>query len=282
MAVYAIGDIQGCLEPLERLLERLRFDPAQDHLWLTGDLVNRGPSSLEVLRLARSLGDRAITVLGNHDIHLLAVAAGQSKLKRNDSLQQILDAPDANELMDWLRTRPLLHHDPDLKAAMVHAGLFPHWSLEEGRRYAAEAEEALRGERFPEFMAHLYGDEPAQWDPALHGWDRLRFIINTFTRMRYCAPNGRLLMDFKGAPADRPKGYLPWYKVPGRKHTAGDRIVFGHWSTLGFRQEDGVISLDTGCLWGGQLTAARLDGPFERISLECPVAMKVGSDPHHY
>lgn len=281
MAVYAVGDIQGCLEPLERLLEAVRFDPARDQLWITGDLVNRGPSSLGVLRLVKSLGERAVTVLGNHDLHLLAIWAGEARQKKNDSLSQVLDAPDGAELLEWLRQRPLLHHDPAVHAVMTHAGLFPRWTLEQAKQLAAEAEASLRGDDFKAFMSNLYGDEPAQWDDSLSGWARLRFIVNAFTRMRYCGDDGRLLLDFKGNPKQRPPGHTPWYQVPGRPH-GGERIVFGHWSTLGYVNDNGAVALDTGCLWGGQLTAVRLDGELVRTSIDCPVSMAVGSDPHHY
>jgi bis(5'-nucleosyl)-tetraphosphatase (symmetrical) len=282
VAVYAIGDIQGCLEPLERLLEMVGFDPAADRVWFTGDLVNRGPASLKVLRLVRDLGERAVTVLGNHDLHLLAVWSGEARLKRNDSLQQILDAPDCDELMDWLRGQPLLHHDAELNALMVHAGVLPGWSLQQARDHAAQAEAVLRGEEFRPFMASLYGDEPSRWDPQLQGWDRLRFIVNVFTRMRFLANGGQLMMDFKGAPADSPPGYEPWFRQALAWPAGRPRVIFGHWSTLGFVNESGVIALDTGCLWGGQLTAVRLDGPLERHSLDCPVSMPVGADSFHY
>ncbi len=282
MAVYAVGDIQGCLEQLERLLERLNFDPTVDKLWLTGDLVNRGPNSLGVLRLIKSLGDRAVTVLGNHDLHLLAVWTGHGRLKKNDSLAQVLDAPDSGELLDWLRHRPLLHNEPELNTVMVHAGLFPFWSFEQAQAYAAEAEQMLRSNDWVELMRHLYGDEPAQWNDTLSGWERLRFIVNAFTRMRYCAPTGELRLQFKGAPQDAPSGNIPWFRVPGRFHPQGLRVIFGHWSTLGFVCENGVVALDTGCLWGGQLTAVRLDGELVRTSIECPISMAIGSDTHNY
>ena len=282
MAVYAIGDIQGCLAPLERLLKRLRFDPAQDRLWITGDLVNRGPDSLGVVRLVKSLGDSAVTVLGNHDLHLLAVWAGKSRPTKHDSLDRILAAEDAAELLEWLRRQPLLHHDPTLKTVMTHAGVFPLWTLEQAKSCAAEAEAALRDERFAAFMGELYGDKPDRWSDRLSGWKRLRFIVNALTRMRYCAADGRLLLDFKGSPAQRPDDHYPWFDVPCRKRSEPERVVFGHWSTLGYVNRSGVIALDTGCLWGGQLTAVRLDGQPTRIAIDCPAAMPVGSDRHSY
>lgn len=271
MAVYAIGDIQGCLDPLHRLLDRLHFDPNRDRLWLTGDLVNRGPDSLGVLRFTRELGDAAITVLGNHDIHLLAVWRGYGRLKETDSIGQVLDAPDADELLEWLRRQPLLHESSELNTVMMHAGLWPAWTLAQARRLAAEAEAALAGDQFDALMANLYGDEPRCWDESLTGWDRLRFIINALTRMRFCAPNGDLLLDFKGAPAEAPPGYIPWFRVPGRLRSDA-RIICGHWSTLGYVREDEIVALDTGCLWGGELTAVRLDGPLDPVSVACPVA----------
>lgn len=270
MAVYAIGDIQGCLDPLRQLLDRLKFDPSHDQLWLTGDLVNRGPDSVGVLRLARELDGAAVTVLGNHDIHMLAVARGYARLKRTDSIKQVIEAPDADELLEWLRRQPLLYEASELNTIMTHAGIWPAWSLPQARRLAAEAEAALSGDQFDALMANLYGDEPNHWDESLTGWDRIRFIINAFTRMRFCAPNGDLLLDFKGAPADAPPGYIPWFRVPGRLRS-DTRIVFGHWSTLGYVHEDEVVALDTGCLWGGALTAVRLDGPLDPISVDCPV-----------
>lgn len=278
MAVYAIGDIQGCYRPLQDLLGQLEFDPERDRLWFTGDLVNRGPDSLEVLRFVHDLGDRAVVVLGNHDLHLLAVWAGQARTKRNDSLDGILRAPDRDQLMDWLRSRPLLHEDPDLGAVLVHAGIPPAWDLATARRCAREVEAVLRGPDHVALFGELYGDEPAQWDPALRGTERLRFIINAFTRMRYCDTEGRLEMDCKQAPGTQPAGYLPWFEVPGRRYdAAAGRIVCGHWSTLGYRQQPGLLALDTGCLWGGQLTAVRLDDPdLPRYSLPCKPMIQPG------
>lgn len=278
MAVYCIGDIQGCNDELQALLRRVSFDPEQDRLWLTGDLVNRGPQSLEVLRYAKSLGDRAVVVLGNHDIHLLAAWTGASALKKKDTLEQILAAPDADALLHWLRSRPLMHEDAELGYVMMHAGLHPHWTLDEGRYRAREVEAALSGDEYGQLLTYLYGNKPDQWSPELQGWDRLRFIINAFTRMRYCDSDGRLLLDYSGDPDSRPPGYLPWFQLPARKPIPkGTTLITGHWSTLGYHEQADLMSIDTGCLWGGELTAIRLDGPRQRISLPCREVVKPGA-----
>lgn len=268
MPAYAIGDLQGCLDPLQRLLDKVRFDPAEDRLWFTGDLVNRGPASLETLRFVRGLGPQAVTVLGNHDIHLLATAWTQTRIpKKRDTLSDILDAPDRDELLDWLRRCPLLHHDPDLDFTMVHAGFPPQWDLADARSAATELEAVLRSERFIDFLQEMYGDQPDRWDPGLAGIERLRFIINAFTRTRFIRPDGSLDLVNKG-PADRPRfDLVPWYLFPGRR-SASLRIVFGHWSLVGEITSDRVHSVDTGCVYGGCLTALRLDD-LERISVEC-------------
>lgn len=266
MAIYAIGDIQGCFAELQRLLDKIGFDPAADRLWFTGDLVNRGPRSLETLRLIRSLGDAAVAVLGNHDLHLLAVAHGVSKTKHRDTFADVLDAPDRDALVDWLRRRPLLHRDGAFY--LIHAGLPPQWSAEDAERHAKEVESCLRGDDFIKLFRQMYGDQPDLWSETLQGWSRLRFITNCFTRIRYCDRQGRTDFRQKGAPGTQPPHLMPWFKVPGRK-SAGVEIVFGHWSTLGFYADDGVYGLDTGCLWGGELTALRLDGEKQRISVSC-------------
>lgn len=280
MAVYAIGDLQGCYDEFRALLDRIGFDPAQDRLWLCGDLVNRGPRSLEVLRFVRALGDAAITVLGNHDLHLLALWQGRHRhSKSNDTLDSILAAPDREELMEWLRQRPLLHHDAALGWTLVHAGLAPQWDLATAQTCAREVEAALRGPDFHDFIDHMYGNEPHRWDPELHGWERLRFTVNCLTRLRYCSADGALSLAYKGAPATRPHDLLPWFDVPGRR-SAGQRIVFGHWSTLGLYRGADVLALDTGCLWGGALSAARLDHPdVPVISLPCRGWRVPGEDP---
>ncbi|MFV8834629.1 symmetrical bis(5'-nucleosyl)-tetraphosphatase [Aquisalimonas sp.] len=279
MAVYCIGDIQGCNSELQRLLEQLQFDPQRDLIWFVGDIVNRGPESLDALRFVHSLGDSAVTILGNHDIHLLAAWRGHATLKPADTLQEVLDAPDADDLLHWLRRQPLMVEDAKLGYAMLHAGLYPRWTLTEAREYAREAETALAAPEsdFDAFMANLYGDRPDRWSPELTGWDRLRFIVNAFTRMRYCDAEGRLLMDYKGAPETRPHGYVPWFEVPGRRPVGEPlTVVSGHWSTLGFEEGDGFVAIDTGCLWGGTLTAIRLDGTRERTAYQCPGARRPG------
>ena len=270
MAVYAVGDLQGCLEPLQRLLDRLRFDPAADRLWLVGDLVNRGPHSLETLRFVRGLGEAAACVLGNHDLHLLAVAASGRTLKPHDTLRPVIEAPDAGELLGWLRQLPLLHHDAQIGWTMVHAGLPPQWDLALAQACAAEVEAELRGPHHARLFASMYGDKPALWSAELNGMERLRYALNAFTRIRYVNARGSLDFACKTDPDQAPPELTPWFRVAERL-SRDTRIVFGHWSTLGLIQEAGVLALDTGCLWGGQLTAARLDMPETRIvSVECP------------
>ena len=256
MATYAIGDIQGCGIEFRQLLELICFDPAMDRLWLVGDLVNRGADSLEVLRLVKSFGDAAITVLGNHDLHLLAVAEGVAALHRSDTLNDILDAPDREELLTWLRGQRLLHVEGDW--VLVHAGLLPQWSVAQAQMLAHEVENALRDNDFREFLTHMYGNNPDHWDESLTGYRRLRVITNAFTRMRVCTVQGEMEFKFKGEAKDIPQGYLPWFEAPGRA-SAGSTIVCGHWSALGLRIESNVIALDTGCLWGGPLSAIRLE-----------------------
>ena len=270
MPTYAIGDIQGCYAELQQMLDTIRFDPQHDRLWLVGDLVNRGPGSLEVLRLVKSLGDAATTVLGNHDLHLLAVAAGVAKLHRTDTLDEVLAAPDRDELLHWLRYQRLLHAEGD--HVLVHAGLLPAWSVERALALAREVEEALRGDNYVEFLERMYGNNPHAWRDDLHGYKRLRVIVNAFTRMRICSAQGEMEFRFKGMLQDIPTGYLPWYQVPGRKSAAAT-VVFGHWSALGLRVEPNVIALDTGCLWGGPMTAIRLDDrALFRVACTNPVA----------
>ena len=258
MSIYAIGDIQGCATALNRLLEKIRFDPASDQLWLTGDLVNRGPESLETLRLVRNLGDSAITVLGNHDLHLLAVAAGVKALDSQPTLTQVSDADDRDELLHWLKRLPLAHYDKDVGVLMVHAGLAPQWSLEAALGYAGEVERALTGPDDLDLLHHMYGNQPNRWNANLRGHDRLRFIINCFTRLRYCDRKGRLNLGLACAPEDAPPGLVPWFRIKGRA-SADVPIVFGHWSALGLIQETHLLGLDTGCVWGRNLTAARID-----------------------
>ncbi|AHF05088.1 diadenosine tetraphosphatase [Marichromatium purpuratum 984] len=277
MAIYAIGDIQGCHSELMALLERLAFDPARDRLWFAGDLVNRGPDSLAVLRFVRGLGERAVVVLGNHDLHLLALAAGNRKHAGKSTLGAVLDAPDRDVLLDWLRHRPLLHHDAALGYAMVHAGLAPQWDLAEAIDCAAELEGVLRGPHHRDFLRAMYGNQPARWSGALRGTERWRFITNAFTRLRYCTADGTLAFKEKGVLGAQSPGLLPWFQVPGRR-SAASRILFGHWSTLGYRAGDNTWALDSGCLWGGALTAVRLDpeGPSAPIQLDCRGYLRPG------
>ncbi|MFM2004703.1 MAG: hypothetical protein RLZZ09_358 [Pseudomonadota bacterium] len=264
MATYAIGDVQGCHDELLVLLDRIRFDPSADQLWFVGDLVNRGPRSLETLRTIRDLGNSAVSVLGNHDLHLLAVAEGISRTKHRDTFGDILSAPDRDELLHWLRHRPLLHHGGEFY--LIHAGLPPQWNMEQATGLAQEAETALRSPDYREMLWHMYGNEPTHWDDHLGDWDRLRFITNSFTRLRYCMADGRMEFKQKGQPGTQPAGLLPWFEVPDRR-SAGARILFGHWSTLGFHVSQDTYCLDTGCLWGGELTALRIDGDLERTSV---------------
>jgi len=255
MATYAVGDVQGCFAELEALLDMAGFS-ADDRLWLVGDLVNRGPRSLDVLRYVKSLGDRAITVLGNHDLNLVAVAAGVARPGRGDTLDEILSAPDKIELIDWLRTRPLAHVDGD--HLMVHAGLLPQWSASDTLRLADEVESVLASAAHASFLSQMYGNHPARWDESLAGVDRLRAIVNVMTRMRFCTPDGDIELKEKGGLARTPKAYFPWFDAPGRK-TAGLTVVCGHWSTLGYLARPDLLALDSGCVWGGNLTAVRLD-----------------------
>lgn len=267
MATWAIGDIQGCFDELKMLLRRAAFRPDRDRLWLVGDLVNRGPRSLEVLRWARALGDGVVSLLGNHDLHLLAVAAGHGRVKRGDTLEAVLQAPDREALLDWLRARPLFHYDAGLDAAMVHAALAPTWSVGDAAARASEVETALRTNP-DEYFSHMYGDTPHCWDDALHGARRLRVITDYLTRVRFCRPDGTYDMRAKGPPGSQPEGFLPWYELPDRA-SAGTPIVFGHWSAIGMVERDDVYALDTGCVWGRQLSALCLE---ERrwVSVDCP------------
>jgi bis(5'-nucleosyl)-tetraphosphatase (symmetrical) len=261
MAEYAIGDIQGCALPFEELLEKLDFDSDRDKVWLTGDLVNRGPDSLQTLRLVRKLGSSAITVLGNHDLHFLAIAEKIRRNRSGDTLKQIRKAPDLEELVNWLRQQPLVHCDRKLKVIMVHAGIYPGWGRKKLIRHAREVEEILRGKKYHDYLRHMYGKSPAQWSEDLQSWDRSRFITNSLTRMRYCNKDGKLNFSQKGPPGSQPRSLVPWYDHPGMKCKKW-RIVFGHWSSLGYFQKKNIISLDSGCVWGGKLTAVRLDSDY--------------------
>lgn len=269
MAVYAIGDVQGCFDELLKLLDALRFEPAQDQVWLAGDLVNRGPKSADTLRYVKNLGDSARVVLGNHDLHLLAQASGVTENQHHlDTIDSVLQADDREELLTWLRHQPLFYHDAELQFSMVHAGLPPQWTIREAQQRAAEVETVLRGDNWRDFFQHMYGNKPKSWSPDLTGWDRLRFITNCFTRLRYCNEDGSLALKFKGAPKDKPAKQKPWFEMPDRA-TAEERIVFGHWSQLGTGQYGNVFSLDSGAVWGEQLTAVRIDSqPFVWTTIE--------------
>lgn len=261
MATYAIGDVQGCYLELLELLDLINFDRTNDQLWFTGDIVNRGPGSLETLRLIRQLD--AVMVLGNHDLHLLAVAAGKSRLRKKDTLESILNAADSKELLSWLIKRPLLYRDENSAFTMVHAGLPPQWTVSEARNHAREVEQVLQGESAPDFFAHMYGNKPDVWSEDLQGWDRLRFITNCLTRLRYCDPEGRISMREKGPPGRQKAPLMPWY-LAGNRQSAGEKIIFGHWATVRLGAEQDfrsarVHAIDTGCIWGGHLTAMRLD-----------------------
>ncbi len=275
MATYAIGDIQGCYEELRRLLDRLAFDPAKDTLWFVGDLVNRGPSSIQVLRFVRSLDDRAVVVLGNHDLHLLALAAGNPRNASKSNLHEVLSAPDRDDLLHWLRHRPLLHYDPSKDFALIHAGVPPQWDLLQAITCAAEVEQVLRGPDYRSFLHDMYGNEPARWSDSLTGADRLRFITNCLTRLRYCDADGNLALKEKSIPGSHPEQLMPWFAVPGRA-TRNVRFIFGHWSTLGYVSAHNVWGLDTGCIWGGSLTAVRVrkSKPLQPLSLDCAGAFE--------
>ena len=266
MATYAIGDLQGCYDSLLRLLDKLNFDKTEDKLWFAGDLVNRGPDSLSTLRFVKSLGDSAITVLGNHDLHLLAIAYGV-KTTRSSDLQRIIDAADRDELLQWLSTQPLLHHDAALNFTLTHAGIYPLWTLQQAQTYATELENELKN-NLNEFLNNMYGDKPDKWNESLTDFDRLRFICNCFTRMRYCHEDGTLDLTCNGAPGTIPEGTLPWFEIPERQ-IKDDALLFGHWSTLGMINKKNVYPLDTGCVWGGKLTALKIETA-RYISIDCP------------
>lgn len=278
MAVYAIGDVQGCATELDALLRKIKFDARADRLWFVGDLVNRGPDSLAVLRRVEALGDAAIVVLGNHDLHLLAVARGDAPLKKADrSLEAVLNARDRGRLLDWLQSRPMLHHDPGLGVTMVHAGLPPQWDLPTAIGCARELEAELRSQRDGRFYRRMYGDKPDLWSDDLDGDARLRFIVNCLSRLRVCDADGRVSLGFKGSLDQLPDGMMPWFRVPGRR-TAGARIVCGHWSALGYLDENGVASIDTGCVWGGSLTALRLDRPAGPVQVPASKARELPAE----
>ncbi len=267
MATYAIGDVQGCCVSLMALLEAIRFDRRRDTLWFTGDLVNRGPDSLGVLRFVTDLDERAICVLGNHDLHLLAVAHGQRKLRPKDTLQAVLEAPDRDALLDWLRHRSLLYRDDDRGVSLVHAGLPPQWPLAEAQRHARALEAELQG---PDFVAHLADithKTCRRWLPSGPAKVRRRYTAGCLTLLRYCRADGTLGLEHKGPPGTQPQLYLPWFGVPHRAH-AGHELVFGHWASLGGYSAPGIHGLDTACVWGGRLTALCLETG-RRTSVAC-------------
>ena len=263
MSTYAIGDIQGCYSELQNLLNEINFDERRDELWFAGDLVNKGPKSLQTLRFIKTLGVNAKITLGNHDLHLLAVAKNIRPLSKKDSIQEILAADDVKELIDWLKSRPLLITDDNLNFTMVHAGLPPQWSLENAKEFAKECELILQGEKINNLLAEMYGDTPNIWVNSLQDYAKQRLIINCFTRIRFCNSDGMLDFDAKVAPGKQNTSLIPWYSLPNRK-TKDNKIIFGHWSTVhignekNFKQYN-VYPIDTGCLWGGRLTAMRLE-----------------------
>ncbi|MGZ5052522.1 MAG: symmetrical bis(5'-nucleosyl)-tetraphosphatase [Methylobacter sp.] len=271
MAIYAIGDIQGCFDELLRLLDAISFNEHTDQLWFAGDLVNRGPKSLETLRFVKSLGDAAVTVLGNHDLHLLAASCAPKIARKKDSLLPVLEAPDCDELIGWLRCQPLFHYNDEF--CLLHAGLPPQWDFKKTQKMASLVEKVLRGPDFRVFLKQMYGDKPNVWTSDLKGIERLRFIVNCFTRMRYCDAHGRMDFIHNGPPGSQPKNLMPWFEAPKRKN-ASMRIVFGHWSSLGYYEGSNCYGIDTGCLWGGQLTALKLGEQVERFSVDCPEAKK--------
>ena len=263
MSAYAIGDVQGCYSELQNLLNEINFDERRDELWFAGDLVNKGPKSLQTLRFIKALGVNAKITLGNHDLHLLAVAKNIRPLLKKDTIQEILAADDVEELIDWLKSRPLLITDDNLNFTMVHAGLPPQWSLENAKEFAKECELILQSEKINKLLAEMYGDTPNIWVNSLQDYAKQRFIINCFTRIRFCNSDGMLDFDTKVAPGKQNTSLIPWYSLPNRK-TKDNKIIFGHWSTVhignekNFKQYN-VYPIDTGCLWGGRLTAMRLE-----------------------
>jgi bis(5'-nucleosyl)-tetraphosphatase (symmetrical) len=276
MATYLIGDVQGCNAALGRLLEAIGFSASRDTLYLLGDLVNRGPDSAGVLHRLMALDGAAHCLLGNHDLSLLAVAHGRRAPHRNDTMDSVLLASDREPMLAWLRQQKMA-----IQAAgwlLVHGGVLPQWSAAQVLRLASEVEDVLRGPALDDFLPAMYGNEPAQWDDSLRGADRLRIIVNVLTRLRFCRPDGTINLKAAGPPDQAPAGFLPWFDVPGRK-TAGVPIAFGHWSTLGYLRRADLLSLDTGCVWGGCLSAARLGAPgaVELIQVKCEQAQSPGS-----
>jgi len=274
MATYAIGDIQGCYDELRRLLDVVGFDTSHDTLWIAGDIVNRGPQTLAVLRFLNSLGNRSIAILGNHDLHLLVVAAGVRKPHRADTLDELLAAPDCDELLDWLRRQRLMHADSGLGYAMVHAGLLPQWSIPQALQLAREVEAVLQGPDYRDFLQQMYGNDPKRWDDNLAGYDRLRVIVNAMTRLRLCTPEGTMEFSHKTGLPGIPSGYIPWFDVPGRA-SIDTPLIFGHWAALGLLLRPNLLAIDSGCVWGRQLTAVRLE---DRRVFQCDCVGVSGSE----
>lgn len=277
MGLYLIGDVQGCDAALQQLLEKIGFSPSRDHLYLLGDLVNRGPDSAAVLRRAMGFGNAATCLLGNHDLSLLAIAHGQRPPHRNDTLDEVLLAPDREALLGWLRWQRMAVHAHGL--LMVHGGVLPQWDLAQTLALAREVEDVLRGRELVDFLAQMYGNQPDRWDDALAGVDRLRVIVNALTRLRFCTPQCVMDLRASGRPEQPPPGMLPWFDVPGRR-TAEATIAFGHWSTLGHVRRPDIIAMDTGCVWGGCLSALRLDpqdGAHELIQVQCEQSQVPGA-----
>ena len=269
MAIYAIGDLQGCYDPFRHLLDKISFNPDKDTLWLTGDLVNRGPKSLKTIRFVKSLDEAVVTVLGNHDLHLLSLANGVRYSEgRFDSMWKILGAPDGGEIIDWLRRRPLAHYDKKRDTLLVHAGVPPEWSVKTTLKLADEVQSALREDNYVKFLKHMYGGRPNRWSNELQGFPRLRVIVNALTRMRMIYRDGRLNFTHTGPPERARKGLIPWFEAPNAKWR-DTRVVFGHWSALGLIVRPDLISVDTGCVWGRQLTAVRLSKKPKTYSVGC-------------
>lgn len=261
MPTYAIGDVQGCFDELERLLDKLKFKRDKDRLWFVGDLVNRGPKSLEVLRFVKKLGERAVVVLGNHDLHLVTQHERFERPRKDDTFHDVLGAPDRGELVDWLRTRPMMHAEGG--CAMVHAGLLPQWTVEKALSLGKEVERALAAPYYREFLKNMYGSKPDEWSDSLAGWDRLRVIVNVMTRLRFCTAQGK--MEFRAKGAKAPRGYSAWFDFRSEEQT----LVCGHWSALGLKMSAKLAALDSGCVWGGSLTALRLE---DRVLYQVPCA----------
>ncbi len=268
MSTYVIGDLQGCYQSLQQLLTKIDFSLDKDILWFTGDLVNRGPDSLKVLEFVQDLKENAVTVLGNHDLHMLAVLTGLEKPRRKDTLDEIQSSANKMKIIDWVRQQPLMHVDDTQQMVLLHAGCYPTWTIAAASQYAKEVESVLQSDQYMNFLKKMYGNQPSAWSETLTQWDRLRFITNCFTRMRYLTEDLQHDLKYKGAPKDAPTGLKPWFHY-GEKVRRPYNILFGHWSTLGYLNENGVYSLDTGCLWGGKLTALKLGETPSPIMIDC-------------